>query len=42
LVRSIYPPRLGIRLLGVTVSTFGSEEADAETGQFGLDLGMAS
>jgi DNA polymerase IV len=39
LVRSIYPPRLGIRLLGVTVSTFEGEHQDAaETGQLGLDL----
>lgn len=41
LVRTVCPPRLGIRLLGVTVSGFEQEEA-AETGQLGLDLGLAS
>jgi DNA polymerase IV len=43
LVRSIYPPRLGIRLLGVTVSTFEDEHQEsADTGQLGLDLGLVS
>ncbi|HLZ65881.1 MAG TPA: DNA polymerase IV [Aliidongia sp.] len=43
LVRSIYPPRLGIRLLGVTVSSFEDEhQDDSDTGQLGLDLGLAS
>jgi DNA polymerase-4 len=43
LVRSIYPPRLGIRLLGVTVSSFEDEDqVSADTGQLGLDLGIAS
>jgi DNA polymerase-4 len=43
LVRSVYPPRRGIRLLGVTVSSFEDEHQDAaETGQLGLDLGLAS
>lgn len=30
LVRSIYPPRLGIRLLGVTVSGFAAEESEGD------------
>ena len=43
LVRSIYPPRLGIRLLGVTVSSFdGEQEGDSGPSQLGLDLGLAS
>jgi len=42
LVRSIYPPRLGVRLLGVTISTFEDEHQEADTGQLGLDLGLAS
>jgi DNA polymerase IV len=43
LVRSIYPPRLGIRLLGVTVSSFDAElEGEAGPSQLGLDLGLAS
>ena len=43
LVRSVYPPAKGIRLLGVTVSGFEREQEGAiETGQLGLDLGLAS
>jgi DNA polymerase-4 len=43
LVRMVYPPRLGIRLLGVTVSNFEDEHQHAsDTGQLGLDLGLAS
>jgi DNA polymerase-4 len=43
LVRSVYPPRRGIRLLGVTVSSFdGEAEDEAGPSQLGLDLGLAS
>ncbi len=37
LVRSVYPPAKGIRLLGVTLSSFEAEDAAAPT-QLGLDL----
>jgi len=39
LVRSVYPPAKGIRLLGVTLSSFEVEEAAAPV-QLGLDLGL--
>ncbi|GGF00385.1 DNA polymerase IV 2 [Aliidongia dinghuensis] len=43
LVRSVYPPRMGIRLQGVTVSSFEDERQEgADTYQFGLDLVIAS
>ena len=38
LVRSIYPPVRGIRLLGVTVSNFRDGEGRAQAPQFSLDL----
>ncbi|MEI9985878.1 MAG: DNA polymerase IV [Aliidongia sp.] len=43
LVRAVYPPRLGIRLLGVAVSSFdGEQEGQSGPSQLGLDLGFAS
>jgi DNA polymerase-4 len=39
LVRPIYPPATGIRLLGVTLSSFEAEDA-AALAQLGLDLGL--
>jgi len=39
LVRSIYPPQKGIRLLGVTLSSFEAEDVVSPT-QLGLDLGL--
>jgi DNA polymerase-4 len=39
LVRSVYPPAKGIRLLGVTLSSFEAEAAAAPA-QLGLDLGL--
>ena len=39
LVRSVYPPAKGIRLLGVTLSSFEAEGATAPA-QLGLDLGL--
>ncbi len=38
LIRSIYPPAKGIRLLGVTVSVFEAEDV-ADLAQLGLQLG---
>ncbi len=40
LVRTVFPPAKGIRLVGVTVSSFETEEA-AAPGQLALDLGAA-
>jgi len=39
LVRTVFPPTKGIRLLGVTVSSFDAAEEQAPA-QLGLDLGM--
>ena len=41
LVRSVYPPAKGIRLLGVTLSSFEAEDAVAPA-QLGLDLGLGA
>jgi hypothetical protein len=41
LVRSIFPPRLGVRLVGGTVSNFVESEG-AAAGPLGLDLRQAN